>query len=99
MLNLLKEAASQFSIQYSFEKNAVAFITFYSVSDVAFIYMVAFISKSHLAKIITINLICKYFVKQNNFQCLALFFPEMDSSLSTWMVKITKLYRIFSHIP
>ena len=38
MLNLLKEAASQFSIQYSLEKNAVAFITFYSVSDVAFIY-------------------------------------------------------------
>ena len=61
--------------------------------------MVAFISKSHLAKIITINLICKYFVKQKDFQCLALFFPEMDSSLSAWMVKITKLYQIFSHIP
>lgn len=90
MLNLLKEAASQFSIQYSFEKKRRCGV---------YIYMVAFISKSHLAKIITINLICKYFVKQKDFQCLALFFPEMDSSLSAWMVKITKLYRIFSHIP
>ena len=36
-------------------------------------YMVAFISKSRLEKIITINLICKYFVKQKDFQCLAFF--------------------------
>ena len=37
--------------------------------------------------------------KTERFPVSCFIFPEMDSSLSAWMVKITKLYRIFSHIP